>query len=186
MKRILSALFSLIFCCAMYAQTEHMKFMGIPLTGTITAFQSKLQAKGVSYDALISKNIPAGCRAFRGTFSGEDAEIYVYYNERTKVVYRAKAVIECINEDRGRDKLNTFKSMLTSKYVYGDKIDDEQNGHPSFSIRVYDSSLENVLGIVGLYISNHAASFRDEVYLHVDYEDALNGIKNIEKNMDDL
>ena len=186
MKRTLQ----IIVCCLLsmiaQAQTEHLKFMGIPLNGSITAFQTKLQAKGVRYDAEGSRQLQVGCRCFKGSFSGEKADFYVYYNEKTKVVYRAKAVITCLSKEMGKEKFDSFKSMLKSKYSDGIASDGEQDGHPSLSILVPDSKLVNELGYVGLYITNPPYSFMDEVYLHIDYEDIANRRVNQVNNMDDL
>ena len=98
MKRTLFVIICCLFSIMIQAQTEHLKFMGIPLDGSITAFQNKLQAKGIKYDAEGSRLLKVGCRCFKGTFSGEEADFYVYYNERTKIVYRAKAVIKCLSK----------------------------------------------------------------------------------------
>ena len=48
MKRLFSTLFCLLLVVAAFAQTSngHMKYMGIPITGTITQFQTKLNTKG--------------------------------------------------------------------------------------------------------------------------------------------
>ena len=62
MKKILSIFFALFVCLSLSAQ-EHMKFMGIPLDGTIDNFTLKLKAKGVAYDAAKSKvagPVPSG------------------------------------------------------------------------------------------------------------------------------
>lgn len=168
------------------AQTEHLKFMGIPLNGTISTFQAKLQAKGIRYDAEGSRQLKVGCRSFKGSFSGEKADFYVYYNEKTKVVYRAKAVITCFNKENGEEKFYSFKSMLKTKYSNGIASDSEQDGHPSLSILVSDSKKINDLGFVGMYITNPPYSFMDEVYLHIDYEDIANREVNQTNNMDDL
>ena len=75
------AVFFLVVATA-YAQKEpHLKFMGIPLDGTINQFQSKLTAKGIRVDVALNKNIGVGARAFKGTFSGKDAQVFVYYDE---------------------------------------------------------------------------------------------------------
>ena len=180
----------IVLCCllsiAVQAQTEHLKFMGIPLNGTITTFQAKLQAKGVKYDAEGSRQLKIGCRSFKGSFSGEKADFYVYYNEKTKVVYRAKAVIMCLNKEKGEEKFYSFRSMLKTKYTEGIANDSEQDGHPSLSILVPDSKQEKGLGYVGMYITNPLYSFLEEVYLHIDYEDIANREVNQVTNMDDL
>lgn len=47
MKRLLSVLFCMLLVAAAFAQNanEHLKYMGIPITGTISQFQSKLAAR---------------------------------------------------------------------------------------------------------------------------------------------
>ncbi|MDO4932961.1 MAG: hypothetical protein Q4E63_10035, partial [Prevotellaceae bacterium] len=47
----------------------HLKFMGTELNGSITDFQKKLQAKGLTISPQ-SKQQPIGIRIYEGTFSG--------------------------------------------------------------------------------------------------------------------
>lgn len=186
MKKTLSLLICCLIALNLFAQKEHLKFMGIPLNGTITAFQSKLQAKGVRYDQKTSSQLSVGCRAFNGAFSGEKATIFVYYNEKTKIVYRAKAVITYSNKDIGERRLDDFKQMLKAKYANGLMEDGEQDGHPSLSIMIPDSKEEWTLGYVSLYMTDPPYSFMDDVNLHLDYEDKANHLDNKSLNMDDL
>lgn len=186
MRRIVSLFICCISAFVMYAQTEHMKFMGIPLNGTISSFQSKLLSKGIKYDEVLSRHLGVGCRCFNGKFSGEKANIYVYYNDKTKTVYRAKAVIECSSKSIGENKYKEFETMLNTKYSNGIKKDGEQDGHPSLLIAVPNEDETDVLGTVGMYISNAAYSYMDEVYLHIDYSDYTNEILYRKSNMDDL
>lgn len=168
------------------AQQEHLKFMGIPLNGSITSFQDKLKAKGISYDRVASAKTNAGVRCFNGIFSGEKARIYVYYNEKTKIVYRAKAVLEYSNKEIGERKFEKFKSMLKDKYLTAYAKDSEQDGYPSMGMLVYDNEFDKSLGIISLYMADSGYSFMDEVYLHIDYEDNVNSESDMDKNMDDL
>ena len=186
MKKSMMLIIVCLMSMCIQAQTEHLKFMGIPLTGSITAFQEKLKAKGIKYDAEGSRQIKVGCRCFKGSFSGEKANFYVYYNEKTKIVYRAKAVITCLSKEKGEGQFDSFRSMLNTKYSDGIANDSEQDGHPSLSILVPDSKHKKELGFVGMYITNPPYSFMDEVYLHIDYEDIANGKVNQANNMDDL
>ena len=55
MKRILSFFVMLVLTLGVMAQTQHMKFMGIPLNGTISAFHQKLVAKGCKPDVEYNK-----------------------------------------------------------------------------------------------------------------------------------
>ena len=186
MKRIAFIILSCLMALSVMAQKEHLKFMGIPLNGNITTFQEKLKAKGISYNRTASAKTKAGVRCFDGIFSGEKARIYVYYNEKTKIVYRAKAVIEFSNKDIGEQRFEKFKSMLKEKYLTAYAKDSEQDGYPSMGMLVYDSEFDKSLGIISLYMTDTGYSFMDEVYLHVDYEDDANTSSDMDKNMDDL
>ena len=53
MKKLILLFLSVIVCVTMQGQT-HMKFMGIPLDGTVESFSQKLKAKGINYDAVAS------------------------------------------------------------------------------------------------------------------------------------
>lgn len=71
MKKAFLLLLMSLFSLVLFAQTEHMKFAGIPLTGSIEQFQKKLIAKGFRLNAKISKLLPVGTRSFIGTFAGK-------------------------------------------------------------------------------------------------------------------
>lgn len=189
MKKIFITLCLLILSCVIYAQTaktEHMKFMGIPINGSISNFQQKLEAKGVKMDKIITPKLPAGMRVYEGVFSGESARIYVYFDEKTKTVYRAKAVIENIAKEYAENKFTKFASLLKEKYVNGYANDAEQDGYPSLCIGVFDSNNEDFLGFVSMYMNNSRDVLDDSVFLHIDYEDEKNSQSHENNNMDDL
>lgn len=178
MKRIFSFFVMLVLTLGVMAQTQHLKFMGIPLNGTISAFHQKLVAKGCKPYVEYNKTAPVGSRVFIGTFFGEKADIHVYYNAKTKVVYRAKACIERSSEDMVIQKYNEVKSALEEKYpnAYMDK--DEQEGKES--IGFYTDQ-----GWIDLYVSKSVVSA--ETYtLHIDYYDEVNNKKNENSKMNDL
>ena len=74
MKKVLLLLLVAIFSFAV--QAKHLEFMGIPITGSITSFQSKLIAKGCSV-SKDTNQYPIGIRAFKGIFAGKDCDIIV-------------------------------------------------------------------------------------------------------------
>lgn len=86
MKKITSIFFALCVCLSLSAQ-EHIKFMGIPIDGTIDSFGAKLKGKGVEYNAVKSKTAGPGGRIFSGTFMGTKAEFMVFYNVKSKIVW---------------------------------------------------------------------------------------------------
>lgn len=187
-KSIILLIISIVaLCCPMQAQ--HLKFMGIPLTGTITQFQNKLQAKGVKYDKKTSQRAPSGVRAFNGTFAGEKADIYVYYDQSSKVVYRAKAVITYPTETICDSHYNDFKSLLSSKYPDAYCEEGYQDEHESYLYVVSSEGsgeLRDIHGMIGIYVSKDNIFDYFERSLHIDYTDYLNSMGNVDSKMKDL
>lgn len=183
-KQLLMIVISLFVSLGAMAQKEHLKFMGIPLNGTITQFQTKIAAKGVQVNSSMNKYIPAGCRAFSGVFSGNNADIYVYYDEKTKLVYRAKAVVTYYQDSYRQSAFENFKESLENKYN-GMAATDEQDGHPSYILIVEDSNEERIGGIT-MYMTDREDSYPSEYTLHIDYNDEQNSQKHKQNNEDDL
>ena len=86
MKKIISVFFAFCLCMAASAQ-QHMKFMGIPLDGTIDNFALKLKAKGITYDAAKSRALGPGGKIYNGTFMGEKATFMVFFNAKSRIVF---------------------------------------------------------------------------------------------------
>lgn len=179
MKRFLSLFVMLVMTLGVMAQTQHMKFMGIPLNGTISAFHQKLVAKGCKHDVEVSKVAGVGSRAFTGTFFGEKSGIYVYYNAKTKVVYRAKACIDRSSEDMVIQKYNEVKSALKEKYPDAYMSEVEEYGYDS--VGFYTDQ-----GVIALYVSKYDGYSETPYSLHIDYYDDVNYKKNEKSNMNDL
>ena len=72
MKEKLTLLLLLLALTAT-AQTEHVRFLGVPLDGSIQQFQEELTARECSHDPETSATLPDGVRAFKGTYAGHDA-----------------------------------------------------------------------------------------------------------------
>ena len=178
MKKIVLFLLTVFMPIVAFSQNQHMTFMGIPLTGTINAFQSKLATKGVVPNTRANSQIAVGVRAFNGDFAGFEARIYVYYDKNTKIVYRAKAVISDTDMNIFEQKYNQIESLVQSKYD-GELDTDKQNGHDAFSITTD-------LGVVSVYTSMFTESYPTEYNVHVDYEDFLNGYKHRKSQLDDI
>lgn len=178
MKRIFSFFVMLVLTLGAMAQTQHMKFMGIPLNGTISAFHQKLVAKGCKPDVEFNKTSPVGCRVFDGTFFGEKACIYVYYNAKTKVVYRAKACIRQSSEDMIIQEYNEVKSALEEKYPNAYMIKSEEYGYDSVNFFTDH-------GLIGLYVCK-LDDYPTMYTLSIDYIDDVNFKKNENSKMNDL
>ena len=179
MRKVLFSILLCLFAFNAMAQNEHLKFMGIPLDGTIDAFQKKLEAKGVKYDKIISNSIPIGVRGFKGRFAGEDAVIFVYYDENTKKVYRAKAVVSFSSREMCRQKYAMFKQQLEYKYPQASIEEDKYEYEDSATLNMF-------LGYINLFQSSDMFSYLYSYFLHIDYNDLINGYEHEHKQLDDL
>ncbi|MFA4046769.1 hypothetical protein HPS54_11865 [Prevotella sp. PCHR] len=183
MKRniILTLFISLVSLCA--TAQEHIKFMGIPMGGTITAFQNKLQAKGLKV-SVESARMPAGQRGYKGTFSGEQAEILIWFNPRTKIVYRGKAMINRYGKEFILGVLSEMESKLDLKYPDAEKYTDTFKDDYSHELRSVAYKLPT--GRIDLFITGESYIDSGKFYLHIDYHDAINDFKNTLDEMEDL
>lgn len=184
MKKSLIILILSVLAMCLPAQAEHLKFMGIPLTGSITQFQQKLTAKGVKYDKAMSQQLPAGVRMFNGTFAGEKSKIFVYYDPSSKVVYKAKAVSGYPSASSCNTKYEDLKSMLSSKYSEAETDIDYQDGHEAFYYRVYNNG--NPLGVIAVYVSYNLYAYPMDNEVNIEYIDYANYLKNDDSKMNDL
>ena len=166
-----------------YAQQEHLKFMGIELKGTITEFQTKLQAKGLTLSPD-SKQYPSGIRVYKGFFSGDNAEILVWYNPRSKEVYRAKAVIPRQGQDLIEQLKSSFEKKLDLKYGTENKETNLVKDDYLHEFNQHSYFVGN--GTIDLFIVSTGYTAQNTFYLHIDYKDLVNYYKNQADEMDDL
>lgn len=203
MKKIIMLWLFAIISVVSFAQntTEHLSYMGIPITGTITQFQTKLQAKGCTLDKLTSNSLGVGCRAFKGNFIGNKVTIFVYYDEKTKTVYRVKSLIANVSESIADQKYEQIKNMLLQKYGMTYSNYGEQTGKESFSVLVEGKSLNPKMDLITLPLSTNGfkgnidlfiakdesfLSYPFDYNLHIDYYDVINYEKHQNQNLDDL
>lgn len=171
----------LMFMLCIVVSAQHMKFMGIPLDGTISAFTAKLQVKGVKISPN-NRNSSAGCRWLYGTFYGQDADIYVYYNPSTKIVYRAKAVISRQNLNQLKGLYGNISASIDSKYKGRHKegtYEGRESMHYDIDLKI---SADYYEGTIDLYFSEDD----DAYYLHVDYYDEANMRKHVRSINNDI
>ena len=149
MKKIISVFFVLCLCMAASAQ-QHMKFMGIPLDGTIDNFALKLQAKGITYDAAESKAAGKGIRKFCGTFMGEKATFTVFYNYKSKIVFSAVAELYYPTVESAHTPFVNLNDQLQQKYP--DATCKEYTGPDGktdgLAFDIFDETGDNRIGFI--------------------------------------
>lgn len=193
MKRIICMMWLALAATLAFAQSEHLKFMGFPIDGTITQFQSKLLGKGCSLDKTTSSTLPAGCRAFNGTFVGNKVSIFVYYDNSTKIVYRVKAVYGGISEDIADQQYSRIKDLLEKKYDDYYYQEGTQSGKDSYSILpkrkpIEEVKWDNAYGQIDIFITKDESYIRYPYWfnLHIDYTDQINSDRHEYGELEDL
>lgn len=177
MKRILLLLAVIACTMTVCSQTEHLKFMGFPLDGTIDSFQSKLATKEVKPNTELNKVIGVGTRVFKGSFAGYESDIIVFYEKKTKTIYRAKACIT--NTDKGlfEQIYKKLKTMLIEKYGEPKRTGENEDLEVVFV---------NDEGLIDLFTDENKNTYPYEYIIHVDYYDGVNYAKYEKSVMDDL
>ena len=154
------------------AQTEHVRFLGITLDGTIQQFQDELLAIGCTYDKETSALLPKGAKAFRGSYSSHDALLIVFHDETTNIVYQAKAVITCHGADSCETVFNSINGMLQAEYGSLLSTKSTQYGHDSYGYSIM-SEQRVVIGDAGLFVTRNENK-PDEYLVQVQYTDIAN------------
>jgi len=97
-----------------YAQEklEHLKFMGIPIDGKIKQFGKSLEKKGLRYYTKINSNQ----YIYKGTFAGDEANIYAMYDIKSQIVYGVGVDIKCLSHEIAKDKYNNYVNDYKDKY----------------------------------------------------------------------
>ena len=115
MKRIFIALLFIFSCIGAMAQNanEHLKFMGIPINGTLESFTQKLVAKGLKREHAWDNAL-----LLKGTFAGKSGSgVCVMRVPSRNIVYK---VVVCLPSKDTWEWLENdykeFKEMLTTKY----------------------------------------------------------------------
>lgn len=191
MKRnLLLWLLFLPFLCT----AKHIEFMGLPLNMTIANFTVKAASKGIKHDKLTSSYLDQGVRGFTGTFYGKNAQFFVYYNTKTKIVYRAKACVDFDSENSAERFLNSVDEGLEAKYGEGFTEQGTQDGFSAFTYTIVDKKDSTIIdgetyytinGTVDGYITTN--DYLEYTYtVHIDYTDRENTEKNQQNNLNDL
>lgn len=125
MRAIVVGVCLLLASVAGHAQGDHMKVLGLPITGNITDFSAKLKAKG---DTLVG-NADGPSKMFKGRFAGEDCHVFALYDEKTKVVSEVQFKWARLYFDKGElDDLKAhLVSLLDKKYPHANKTQDSQH-----------------------------------------------------------
>lgn len=110
MKRTLLVILCCLFSIMTQAQTEHMKFMGIPIDGKITQFHRSISQKRFTRVTNISD-----LYLYEGVFAGYSATVFVNKTPEDSI-YSVMVAIPCSNIKNCQSIYEDFKYRLIRKY----------------------------------------------------------------------
>ena len=187
MKKTIIILFLLI-SISVFSQ-QHISVFGLPLNGSINNFTTKLATKGIVVDKEQNRAMPAGVRAFKGTFAGYfSSRILVFYDSRTKNVFKCAINFDGLDEQEYFRMFEDIKERILTKhrniiYIHEDK---NQDGYPVVDFSVSESKNRlNVIGDIKMGILEMKV-YPFEKAMFVSYTDRININKFRESSKDDL
>lgn len=126
MKKIVLSLFLSFIALASVAQSQHIKFLGIPLGQSYTNFNQQLYAKGFKYDGLGGPNM----YFFSGTFAGEEVYVNVEVTPKSKKVSTIQVLFKRFRKHSSssdvRLKYDDILESLKKKYGMPGKSNNDE------------------------------------------------------------
>lgn len=170
---ILTILF--LFVISVSAQTEHMKFMGIPITGTPVQMGAKLRAKGFVFKEKLDEDI----REYTGKFAGSNVTIDVV--SRNNLVWKILvAYPEVSSFSRLRNDYNDMVTQFSIKYGSPSKhyefFKDPYYDGDGYELQALELDKCTYFTIWKLDYGNIAIQMSSNASLWISYEDA-EGVK---------
>lgn len=111
MKKTIFIILCCLFSIMTLAQTEHLKFMGIPIDGKMVQFHRSLSQKGLTRVT----NQSDFC-LYEGVFAGNNASIFVKKEPKEDSIYSVIVAIPCFNKKNCQSQYEDFKYKLIRKY----------------------------------------------------------------------
>lgn len=187
MKKIGLLLMVCLMSLTIQAQVEHLRFMGIPIDGKISAFENQLKRKGFIPDPrfrTLPKEYFSTARIYKGAFANEDdVTLVVKFDKNTKLVWSVNVIIDCYSQNRMLEKYDKYESMYREKYK--DSIFNDAQTERKTGISIGVPSLEQ--GIYGLIVLAKDVEPGTEKYsVTIEYIDRYNLEKCSANSLNDL
>lgn len=177
MKRAVLLVLFLISVAVGYCIRPHLRFLDIPIDGSIATFSRALKSKGwIVHPA--SKKMPVGQRYFvNQTSMRNDHYFVVSYDPGTGTVYAVTTVQELSDWKSAMQLFNVQSSILMLEYVDGQEeystvIFESEDPYPMVEIDVINDNCE-LLGTITCRIDYDMRVF-DKIILFVEYSDHIN------------
>jgi len=167
---------------------QHMKFMGIPLDGTVDNFALKLKAKGISYDAVKSKAMGPGGKFYNGTFMGEKATFMVFFNAKSRVVFGVSVEMSYTSVELAHVPFVNISEQLLKKYpkaIY--EANKDSNGDTNgVTFHIPNEAETERIGVIIQTLNKSQSYLKDDCTISLMYTDIENFQKSESINNEDL
>lgn len=190
MKKLFITLLATVLLAPIFAQTEHMKFKGIPIDGSLADFSNQMMQKGFTY-----LGTEDGSAVFTGEFASyKDCSIGVISSHSTKTVSKVGVIFpEHDTWAQLYGNYSQIKELLIIKYgepaesteMFQGYVSDDDNlkmHEVGMNQCKYNSTWETEKGTIRLEIAND--NFTCYVALH--YWDKINTKAVRNSALDDL
>lgn len=187
MKKTIVTLMLSLFCMIVQGQT-HMKFMGIPMNGSVELFTQKLKAKGLTCDVAKTKASPSGVKIYKGLFMGEDSEFMIFFNPKDKNVFAVEVSMDYSSLDLVTIPFENIFKQLKEKYSKAvvTVLKDSNGKAEGFQFYVPDAEEKKLLGLITYKLRKPDGLLQREYTISLFYGDVENFKKSENKNYDDL
>ena len=167
MKRIVLLSVLCMLAIALSAQTEHVKFIEIPINGTITKFHQKIVAKGAKYENGVKLT---NSRAYSYKYYGDKARLIVNYDPSTNNVYQVGVLIPCKSVKEVLSKFKKHNAILNEHYLFYEDISSDGN----YSFLMLSSNGKEPIGLVSTSVLDNDLDYNNPYDFVVDYLDLKN------------
>ena len=178
MRKLLALLFLML---TITCHAQHMKFLGIPIDGTINQFTQKLSTKGIKVHPNNARDSGIDNRKFYGQFMNKQAHIWVWFNPKTKIVHTVKVVLYGKNYEETEQMYDKVSEVIKNKYnVQSTGTGELSDGTDSYYYIIQNDS-EKIIGWISLAREH---DYND--WLSIFYTDAMNYKKDEASKYDDI
>ena len=190
MKKLLITFVLLVCSVISFAQTEqHMKFMGIPMVGTLQSFTKKIEAKGYTIISMQDNQ-----SVLAGSFCGYQNCKIAVVSEKGLQISMADVLFPPMDKWTNLfGCYHFFKDLLINKYGNPHScVEKFQRGNiEDDNARMYELQMDrcNYKSMFVLkegFISLEIVHTQLGCYVNLAYADKINMNKAIDKNIDDL
>lgn len=142
MKKCILLLMVSLFTLTSFSQTEHMKFMGIPIDGPLKNFCSQLKKKGFVRDPYETKHKDS--RIYIGEFAGHNSKVFVYSDSKSDNVHSVIVNISSFEEDIAFIIYKNLKELLIEKYREDIGVREYERLNEQFADKIQEGKLKEL------------------------------------------